>query len=248
MSDVVLVDLNERETWALLTMVSYMQQAGYRLAPNLIEDYANNILENSTASSITPPIEINDQQARTTKVSNPTNTLTTSPNSSIPPESFLLPSKQFLQNVDSDVQIQDQEIHHKAYKPQRKVKPSFIENLIFKYPDNFYMPSATTPPVSPTPTENTVPELQTPSSIHNQSVITTSSIPTTRPATPAIVAYSNDIADPANSTSPTSSAVTSLTTSIPTPVSVETLSQEKFSTILGSNLNTSVPEIAPMRS
>lgn len=42
-----LVDLDERETAALLTLLSYMVRSGYRMAPTLIEDYANNILHNN---------------------------------------------------------------------------------------------------------------------------------------------------------------------------------------------------------
>lgn len=43
----LLVDLDEKETTALLTMLSYMVCAGYSMAPALIEDYANNILQNN---------------------------------------------------------------------------------------------------------------------------------------------------------------------------------------------------------
>lgn len=43
----LLVDLDEKETAALLTLLSYMVCAGYRMAPTLIEDYANNILQNN---------------------------------------------------------------------------------------------------------------------------------------------------------------------------------------------------------
>lgn len=42
-----LVDLDERETAALVTLLSYMVRSGYRMAPTLIEDYANNILQNN---------------------------------------------------------------------------------------------------------------------------------------------------------------------------------------------------------
>lgn len=151
MSDVVLVDLNERETWALLTMLSYMQRAGYRLAPNLIEDYANNILENSSSSE---PVS-QKHSAKSSTASRPIpspapsrshdESESCSPTSMSSTESYVSASSS-ISSADSipepsqDGQsIQERDV---LIKVHRKVNPSFIANLLLEHPDNIYYPPA----------------------------------------------------------------------------------------------------------
>lgn len=183
MSDIVLVDLNERETWALLTTISYMQRAGYCLAPNLIEDYANNILENTSAI-----------QAQS--ISQPGNSTHSNP---------ALPSPYTSSTPLSNYQNQSQ-----TQLFRRKVKPSFIENLLLQHPENnTFIPSVYTPPTSPT--SSATPGIPTPApspssratnhlnSVYSskQPILATSSMipPTSRPATPLTPTYLHNTID-----------------------------------------------------
>lgn len=139
MSDVVLVDLDERETWALLTTISYMQQAGYCLAPNLIEDYANNVLENTSALQTQSP----SMQGLRTDINAPASSSHIAPSLSQP---SLLSSAHIVKD-----EPQTQSIQPTFQKLQRKVNPSFIANLLLNHPENIPIPSNRTLPISPVP-------------------------------------------------------------------------------------------------
>lgn len=135
-SNTAYVDLDERETSALLTMLSYMQSAGYRLAPGLIEDYANNILENRATAA--PAAAASQAPAKATTKGEPVLPAATEdaaePLSSLP--SPLSPPPPLLEAP-----------------PRRKIKPSYIANLIQLHPLYFHSPPAS-PTTSQAPEEN----------------------------------------------------------------------------------------------